>query len=122
MSSFDGQALFDSGPYQFHVGGMSLRHVVQDTPGGMGVRLSDLGTKGRAIVQEGDLIADDMGALQGLIDAVEAKVDGLAHELIDDQDRSWPGVVMLAFEPQPVTRLGPRWRVRYRIEYLQVVA
>ena len=120
MSSFDQQNLFASGPHRIHVGGLSLRHVLQLTPDQRGVRLSSGGRSGRAITQVGDLIADDLTQLTALTDAIEAKLDGQAAELVDDLGRRWPATVMLSFEPGPVRRLGPRWAVSYRINYLQV--
>lgn len=120
MSSFDGLALFESGPHRFEVGGVALRHVLNETPGGRGVRLSALGQHSRVIRQTGWLVADDVGRLGALIEAVEEKVDGQGYELVDDVGRVWAGVVMVKFEPGGVGRVGARWGVEYKIEYLQV--
>ncbi len=120
MSAFDNQNLFRSGPHAFQVGGMSLRHVLHNTPGGQGVRLSDQGRHGRSITQFGDLIGDDPAALQTQIEAIEAKLDGRTHLLIDDVDRRWEHVVMLSFEPESMRRVGSRWRMPYQVTYLQL--
>ena len=120
MSSFDGEDLFGSGPHGFEVGGLSLRHVLKEVPGGQGVQLSGLGRQGRSIIQRGALVADDVTAMQVLIDAVEVKLDGLAHVLVDDLGRSWGDTVMLSFDPKPMVRVGGRVRVSYSIQYMQV--
>ncbi|MCE9590163.1 MAG: hypothetical protein K8S99_06530 [Planctomycetes bacterium] len=120
MSSFDGKNLFSTGPHRFEVRGVELRHSTHEAPGSLGVRVGPQGVSGRTIFQTGHLIADDATALRELTSAIEAMLDGLAHELIDDLGRSWPQTVMLAFRLKTVERLGPRVRVPYRIEYLQL--
>ncbi len=119
MSSFDAQDLFSSGPHRFHIGGLSLRHVLHETPRSRGVQLSSQGVHGRAITQTGDLLADDPTQMRNLTDAIESKLDGHSHELIDVTGRSWPNTVMISFDPQPLARVGTRWRTPYRINYLQ---
>jgi len=120
MSSFGDQSLFDSGAHVFRVGGLSLRHVLTETPGGRGVQLTSQGRSGRAIEQTGTLIADDVETLDAMRAAIEALIDGQTHELIDDTGRRWPQTVMLSFEPGAAGRLGTRWQAAYRIQYLQV--
>jgi hypothetical protein len=120
MSAFADQDLFRSGPHRFHVGGLALRHALQQSPAGEGVQLCAQGHAGRAITQTGDLVADDPVALQTLVSAIEALLDGQAHDLVDDLGRLWPDTVMLAFEPDAPRRLGPRWAVAYRIQYVQL--
>jgi hypothetical protein len=120
MSHFDEQNLFSSGPHRFHVGGLSLRHVLQPTMGTRSVAIAALGQSGRAIAQEGDLLADDPAALHALAGAIEECLDGRSAELVDDLDQSWPDTVMLAFEPAPPRRVGARWALAYRIQYLQL--
>ena len=118
---FDGDALFSSGPCRLHVGGLALRHVLLDPPGGRGVRVSPRGVRGRAITQTGVLRADTADALRELARRIEAKLDGHAHDLVDAQGALWPDTVMLGFDPGDVTRLGPRWRMDYTISYVQVL-
>lgn len=120
MTRFAGQNLFDSGPHHFEVGGIELRRSTHEPPGSVGVSIAAQGVTGRVIKQRGRLIADDAHALRVLTDAIEARIDGSPHELIDSHGRAWPGTVMLAFHPGPVTRLGPRATLNYRIEYLQL--
>src|SRR5688500_3950914 len=110
MSLFDGTNLFASGPHRFHIGGLSLRQAIGETPGSRGVRLTGQGQHAREITQHGDLLADDAASMLALTQAIEAKLDGLAYDLIDDLGKVWPGVVMLGFKPEPITRAGPRYR------------
>ena len=120
MSTFDGQNLFASGPHTFQVGGLSLRHVLQETPGSRGVRLSAQGQHGRSITQLGQLLADNPAAMQAQMEAIEAMLDGQPRTLVDDTDRSWPHTVMLAYEPKTMRRLGSRWWVAYQVTYVQL--
>lgn len=120
MLSFDGENLFDSGPHRLHVGGLSLRHVLHEAPGGEGVRLTSHGRPGRSLTQTGELVADDATALAALTDAIEHKLDGQARTLAEDGGPSWANVVMLSFEPEAAQRVGTRVRIGYRIQYLQV--
>jgi hypothetical protein len=122
MIRFDGQNLFDSGPSRLEIGGVGLRHASQPAIEGAGVRLASQGTRGRSIIQRGTLRADTPETLTMLRQAIEAKVDGQSYTLLDAHGRSWTNVVMLQFEPSPVERLGPRWKLDYRIEYLQLTA
>jgi hypothetical protein len=120
MSRFHDQDLFGSGPHRFQIGGLTLRHVLQPTPGSRGVRLSHQGLDGRAITQTGELLADDPDALHQLVVAIEAQLDGEPRQLIDEFGRAWSNVVMLTFEPSVAARVGVRWRLPYRIQYLQL--
>jgi hypothetical protein len=120
MILFDDENLFDSGPNRLTPGGLSLRHVLHETPGADGVQLTAHGRPGRAITQTGELMADDAAAMQSLTEAIEGKLDGQAHTLADTDGPTWPDVVMLSFEPQAVTRIGARVRLGYTIHYLQV--
>lgn len=122
MSSFGGENLFDSGPHRFHVGGLALRHALQppDATAASGVRVSPSGRTGRFIRQRGDLLADDASTLDALRIAIESKLDGVPHLLIDDLGREWNNTILLAFDPSPAQRLGTRLRLPYRAEYLQL--
>ncbi|MFW6059379.1 MAG: hypothetical protein ACODAQ_04315 [Phycisphaeraceae bacterium] len=120
--TFDNEFLFTSGPARIHVGGRSLRHATEHALGARGVQLFSQGVEGRPITQTGVLIADASEQLQQQVDAIEAKLDGVPRLLVDHLDRTWPNVVMVKFEPAAFTRLGPRWKTDYRIEYLQTRA
>ena len=120
MSLFDGQDLFSSGPHRFEAGGLELRHAMHESPGSDGVAVSGQGRNGRAITQTGELVADSSAALRTLAEAIEARLDGLPHNLVDDNDRIWSDTVMLLFDARSTQRLGRRWKLSYRIEYLQV--
>jgi len=120
VSMFGGEDLFSSGPHRFHIGGVSLRHVLQETVGGRGVQLSPLGRHGRSITQTGDLVADDADGLRSLSDAVEQMLDGRVGLLVDPFGQSWLNTVMLSFAPEPMVRVGGRVHVSYTIQYLQL--
>lgn len=119
--TFDGDALFSSGPCRLHVGGLALRHVLLDSPGGRGVRVSPQGTRGRAITQTGVLLADTADEMRELARRIEAKLDGHAHDLVDEAGALWANTVMLSFDPGEMTGLGPRRRMDYTITYVQVL-
>jgi len=72
------------------------------------------------MTQTGTLLADDVACINDLLDAIEDQLDGRAYSLIDDTGRAWDDTVMLRFEPGPITAVGPRCRVDYTIDYLQV--
>jgi len=120
MTTFDGQALFDSGPARFHIAGLALRHAEQPAPYADGTNVVAQGREARPITQTGTLLADDIKTMHNLMDAIEDRLDGAAHPLIDDTGRSWDDTVMLRFVPGPITAVGPRCRVDYTIDYLQV--
>ncbi len=121
MSSLDGEYLFESGPHRFEIGGEALRHTTHQMPGG-GVRLSVHGTTGRPISQTGTLRADTTVELYRVLDRIRCKLDGQASVLVDDHSQQWPNVVLLAIEADKPRRIGLRWGLDYRIQYLQVTA
>lgn len=120
MITFNQQSLFDSGPAQLHVAGLTLRHAVQPSPHADGTTLIAQGRDARPLTQTGTLLADAPRQLTALADAIELCVDGVGRTLVDDTGRSWDHVVMLRFVPGPIVGLGPRFRVDYTIDYLQV--
>lgn len=117
--TFDNEELFSSGPARVDVGGVTLRHAKHRPLSARGVKLFSQGLSGRTITQTGTLTADTPEALHAQIQAIERKLDGMPRTLVDDLDRTWLNVVMLAFEPAGRVRLGTRWKTTYRIEYLQ---
>ena len=121
MVTFDNQPLFEPGTSRFQIGPTQLRHTVQDMPGSLGARIDAQGTEARRIIQTGVLVADDPVALQARIDAVRQKLDGRAYTLIDNLGRSWPDTVMTRLDAEAFVRIGARWKVGYRVEYLQVI-
>ena len=121
MSSFDSDNLFDSGPCRFSIGGRSLQHDRHASPHGQGEHIIGQGRSARAIEQHGQLLSDTAEQMTALCESIEAKLDGLGHDLVDDRSRTWTNTVMLAFEPQPLIRIGKRYRRAYRIKYLQTL-
>ncbi len=118
--SFNGENLFDSGPCRLHTGGRQLRHTLQSPISGDGEALRSDGRTGRGITQTGRLAADSLVGLKLLGDAIEDKLDGLPATLIDQEGNELQNVVMVRFEPGAARRIGPRWMVDYRVEYVQV--
>lgn len=120
MTTFDGQPLFASGPTRFHVAGLTLRHAEQPAPYADGTNLVAHGREARPITQTGTLLADDVNTMATMMDAIEDRLDGVSRTLVDDTGRSWDDTVMLRFVPGPILAVGPRCRVDYTIDYLQV--
>ena len=118
---FAGEALFGDGPARVVAGGRRLRHAVQEGVGGEGERVVGQGVSGRELEQCGTLVADSVDELTTAMQGIEARLDGRVGELRDGQGRVWPGVVMTAFEPGEVMRLGVRWKVDYVVRYFQGV-
>ena len=112
--------LFASGPSRIDDTGLALRHDTLPAADEQGVELLPRGVGPRSITQRGQLLADDLAQLREQTDAIEALLDGVPGSLIDDDRRTWPNTVMLAFEPKPVTRAGSRWSTLYTIRYQQV--
>jgi len=121
MIRFDGQLLFDSGPSRLAIGGVAIRQVTQPTLESRGVHMASQGLEGRSIVQRGTLTADSIKALREQREAIEMRCDGLPHELVDRFHNAWPNVIMLRFAPEAPERLGPRWKLDYRIDYEQLL-
>ena len=120
MSSFNGLDLFSSGSHRFEIGGVGLRYALHETPGSRGAAITGQGQNTRRILQAGELAADTVSALRGLISAVEQMLDGQAYVLVDNHGASWPNTVMIEFKPSRTVQTGPRYWVSYRVHYLQL--
>lgn len=119
MSSFKGQNLFGSGPHCFAVGGLAERHEATEQPGVDGATVTPLGRGARRIEQTGALAADNPVGLVQQFEAIEAAMDGMAGQLVDDVGRVHEGVLLVSFEPRPMGRVGRRWACDYTARYLQ---
>ncbi len=102
-------------------GALKLRYAFQEVPGIRGVTLTSQGVHAREIEQCGVFFADTLDALLAKESAVEDMIDGELHELTDDHGRRWPETTMIRFEGKLPERQGPRWKLEYRITYLQVL-
>lgn len=120
MIRFAGQTLFSSGPHRLAIGGLTLGHETQSVPGQAGARLAVSGQSARTITQQGTLLADSLPELRQQMVAIESLLDGQASDLTDEHDQTFANVVMTAFMPKVIGRIGRRWSVEYRIDYLQV--
>ncbi len=121
MIRFADKDLFGSGPSRAELGGLSLRHALHQGIGGQGVQLSAQGRSGRAIAQSGELYADKPAGLTTQTSAIEAMLDGRAYRWSDGLGHELEGVVMLSFEAGPMRRVGTRWSVSYKVNYLQLM-
>lgn len=117
--TYDGLALFSSGPSRVEPGEHAARDAVMQTPGAVGAAVIGQGTEPRTITQRGMLVADHAVALQTQISEIAAQVGRTAAPLIDEQGNTWDRCVMRSFRPGPIERLGPRVAAPYTITYLQ---
>ena len=118
--TYDGKALFASGPARIEAGGAALRFAEHEPVAGDGASVHAQGRQARPITQTGSLTADTLDDLHTQRHAIEAYIDGIARELVDEHGHAWPHVVMLRFEPAAPRRLGTRWQTGYRIDYRQL--
>jgi hypothetical protein len=119
MTTYKTQDLFSSGPHTFRVRGLSQRHQLVEQPGADGARVVALGRTARTIEQFGVLYSDTAADLQARLDSIEAAMDGLPGELVDDLGRTWPRMVMVDFNPARIRRAGVRYAVNYTARYIQ---
>ena len=120
MITYNGLELFSSGPSAIEPGPLQGRDAVADSPGAIGATVITQGTALRQLVQHGTLVADDIDAMQVLLDAVQAQVGSGTGGLIDQHGKVWPVCIMQRFEPGALQRLGPRVAADYEITYLQI--
>ena len=120
MITFNGLDLFSSGPSRTIFGPVEGRDALAQSPGAIGVMLTQQGRQPREITQRGTLVADTEPALRELTTAIEGQVGAAAATLTDEHGNDWPDCVLRVFEPGPVGRLGPRYTLDYITTYLQV--
>lgn len=120
MSSLDGQNLFASGPHTFRLGPWERRLERRALPGLTGEVVIDLGVRGRAIHQAGRLCAANRQALQAVLSAVEASLDGRTHTLVDGHGQSYGAVMLEQFELTGPIRQGRGFWCDYACRYLQL--
>ena len=120
MSSLDGQNLFGSGPHSIRPGTWSRAMQHRSFPGIDGELVLDMGLRSRQIVQTGRLQAGTASAIHTLMSAVETKLDGSTHALIDDLGRTYSAVLVEKFEPTTPVRRGQSFWCDYTIVYHQL--
>ena len=64
------------------------------------------------------LVADTPAQLNALIAAIDAQIDGLPHDLVDDRQSLTAACVMTELKTQPVTAVGPRFKCDYTLTYV----
>ena len=121
MPQYNNINLFQAGKAKITTGPIRLRYAAQPVLNMRGLRITAQGLHARSICQTGSLVGDNVEQLQQITRTIEEQLDGLAHTLTDDDGRSWPDTVMISFQPGSLIQLGPRWKLNYKIEYLQVM-
>ncbi len=119
MSSYDGADLFGSGPHRFARRTAGLRVQETTAPGVDGARLTCLGRTATRLVQTGRLVAPDVPALLILRDAILAKCDGRAAELIDGQGATYANLMIVRFDTAGEIDIGRVCSLSYEIEYVE---
>lgn len=119
MITFNGTDYFSSGASLIEPGPTQSRDAIADSPGSVGSSVITQGTVPRRLTQCGALVADNVDALQALIDAIQAHVGAGTATLCDQHGKAWPNCLMQRMDVQAFRRLGPRYTAAYDITYLQ---
>ena len=118
--SLGGESLFSSGPGEVTPGPW-LRETIRRGFAGLDGELAmDLGRRSRSIEQTGRLQAEDVPSLQAIIDAIDAKADGLSYTLIDGLGRTFDRVIIEKFSLKTPVRKGRGYWCDYSITYRQL--
>ncbi len=120
MSSFDGQNLFDSGPYSIRPDAWERQLQRRGFAGLDGELVLDLGLRSRAIQQTGRLQGASASAVAALAEAIEAYQDGEPHELIDSHGRTYPSVILEEFQTTTPIKRGRGFWCDYTVSYRQL--
>ena len=119
-STFNGVALFNSGPHRFAPGKVGR---LLDNPlrgGNVYPYSQDRGTLEPEITQTGRLVAASEGALWALWDAVRDKAEApTTGTLIDHSGRSWPGMTMVMVQATGPVDRGRVFSLEYTVRYLK---
>jgi len=122
MASFQGSALFDSGPTRVVVQAVSESVRVSRFPGVDGEHHLLMGRPGREVIQEGTLTASTS---EQLLDAIGSICDrvGSSGDLVDDLGWVYGDCVLLNFELMGPRRVdaGGKHCADYRLRYRQAV-
>lgn len=116
-ATLGGAALFSSGPHEIVAGSPQRASGERVFSGLAGALIVDLGQRPRTLIQRGRLSAPSMLVLGQLEGAIETRVDGRVHSLVDRDGTEHPYV-----RPERFTRRGPievglRYHRAYEIEY-----
>lgn len=115
--TLDGAALFSSGPHEI-VLGSAERAVGQRLFNGLtGALLVDLGPRPRRLVQRGWLSAASETSLFQLEAAIETRIDGAVHVLVDRDGTSHPYARVERFTRHGSVEIGLRYNRAYEVEY-----
>lgn len=120
MSSLDGVDMFGSGPHAFRTGPWERAMVRRGFAGLHGELVLDLGLRSRPIFQTGRLQADTASALTGQIGALDGKIDGRCHGLVDNHGRVYARVIVEEFQPATPVSCGRGFWCDYTVRYRQL--
>jgi hypothetical protein len=120
-ASFDGEALFSSGPHAVVAGSPVRRMKDQQFNGLAGGLALDLGDGPREISQAGVLSAASASALAINEAAIEAFIDGRTYTLVSPEGTSYPNCRLVEFARLGPPQVGTAWHQPYRITYRQLV-
>ena len=118
-ATLDEAPLFASGPHEI-VAGSAVRGSGERLFNGLrGAMIVDLGERPRMLVQRGRLSAAGAESLAQLEEAVEARVDGCLHALVDRGGNAYPHVRVERFTRRGPVEVGLRCHRPYEVEYTE---
>jgi hypothetical protein len=115
--TLDGAALFASGPHEIVLGSAERATGERLFNGLAGALLVDLGPRPRRLVQHGRLSAASETSLFQLESAIEARIDGAVHALVDRDGTNHPYVRVERFTRRGPVEIGLRYNRAYEVEY-----
>jgi hypothetical protein len=118
-TTLDGETLFDSGPHTLQVGPWQRDRKRRGFPGLDGELILDFGRRGRTLRQTGRLQAENLAALQSLIDAIDAFDDARPHTLATADGRTFSGALIESFDLTTPPQTGRLAWCDYTLEYRQ---
>jgi len=119
MVLLDGQAVFGKGLHDLRVGATELRFTQTHAPQQTGVTVHADGVAARELVVVGWLVADTRPSLDLLVTDIEQWIDGCEHTL-SHETRTYEHVIVAAFRPGLVRRIGPRVGMKFEVQMLQL--
>jgi len=120
MSSLDGQDMFGSGPHSIRPATWSRSMQPRSFAGVDGELVLDMGLRSRRVIQQGRLQSSTAAGITALTSAIESKLDGKTHTLIDDLGCTYSPVIVEKFEPATAVSRGRGFWCDYTITYRQL--
>ncbi len=120
MITLDGENLFGTGPHTIVPASWRRATDRRAFAGLDGEIIVDMGLRSRDVHQRGRLQADTAQALAGVIEQINARMDGLLHTLSDEHGTVFYPVVIEEFRPDTPVRHGRGYWCDYHIRYRQL--